>query len=83
MNRIKLKLSLAAALVTLTSATFLAKSAGAATSDRNPCNPYDSGYASGFSTAYCQAQGYSGGQVTSCQAGSGGNASTFTFYCYG
>jgi hypothetical protein len=76
MNRSKLKLSLAAALITIASATHLAKPAGAATPDLNPCSGETWGYAYGYSEAYCGARGYTASFVSSCQN------NTFLFSCY-
>jgi hypothetical protein len=81
MNRKKLGTCIAALLITLAGATYLAAPAQAA-SKMMPCGASDAGYAQGYADGFCQEEGYTGGKVTSCNNPGDGGQSTFTFYCY-
>ncbi len=81
MNRKKLGSCLAAALVTLTGATYLANPAHAAVNmNMAACSDYEWGYVDGSSSAECQSQGYRGGYAGSCN--SDPTQLTYSVSCY-
>jgi hypothetical protein len=81
MHRKKLGTCIAASLITLAGATYLAVPAHAANRFM-PCGAADEAYAQGYADGYCTGQGSHGGTVTSCNNPGDGGQSTFTFYCY-
>ncbi|HEX8450455.1 MAG TPA: hypothetical protein VF647_00090 [Longimicrobium sp.] len=79
MKSVKLGACFAAAAITLTSSVFLAAPA-AASAPAATCSVDQLTYAAGYANGYCQANGYSGGQVTSCSSDDQGNF-TANFTC--
>ena len=75
----KLGTCLAAASITLAGSTYLASPA-AASAAMSPCSASQLAYADAYGDGYCAANGYSGGNTTSCSANSDGSFS-FTGTC--